>query len=79
MFFNNRWVELTVNSDSLKFSQVISKLEDAGIAYEVKSQTIGPQDRRSGNLGGSSRYNTLFQVYVKKKDLEQARCAIRCV
>lgn len=77
MFLFNHWVELTVSSDAVRFSQVISKLEKAGIPYEVKNQGLGARDRHSGNVGGSSRYSTLFQVYVKKKDLEQARHVIR--
>lgn len=77
MFLFNRWVELTVCSDAVRFSQIVAKLEEAKIPYEVKDQALGGRDRRSGGLGGSSRYNTLFQVLVKKSDLERARYAIR--
>lgn len=77
MFFFNRWMELTVTSDAVQFAQVVSKLEGEGITYDVKSQDMGARDRRTGNLGANSRYATLFQVYVKKKDLERARYAIR--
>ena len=59
------------------FSQAVSKLEAAGIPYKVKDQPIGPKDRRTGSLGGSSRFNTLFQIYVKKEDLDRARHALR--
>ncbi len=58
-------------------SQAVSKLEAAGIPYKVKDQSIGPKDRRTGSLGGSSRFNTLFQISVKKEDLDRARYALR--
>ena len=56
---------------------LMKKLEAAGIPYKVKDQSIGPKDRRTGSLGGSSRFNTLFQIYVKKEDLDRARHALR--
>ena len=68
----NPWVELALFHDTALFSQAVSKLEAAGIPYKVKDQSIGPKDRRTGSLGGSSRFNTLFQIYVKKEDLEPA-------
>ena len=69
----NRWVELALFHDTALFSQAVSKLEAAGIPYKVKDQSIGPKDRRTGSLGGSSRFNTLFQIYVKKEDLDPPR------
>ena len=73
----NRWVELALFHDTALFSQAVSKLEAAGIPYKVKDQSIGPKDRRTGSLGGSSRFNTLFQIYVKKEVLDRARYALR--
>ena len=73
----NRWVELALFHDTALFSQAVSKLEAAGIPYKVKDQSIGPKDRRTGSLGGSSRFNNLFQIYVKKEDLDRARHALR--
>lgn len=77
MFLFNRWVELSVCSDAVRFAQVIAKLEGEGISYETKSQELGAGARRTGNLGVNSRHGTLFQVFVKKRDLERARYAIR--
>lgn len=72
-----RWIELTVCSDAARFAWVISKLEGEGIPYKTKGQDLGAGARRMGNLGINSRHSTLFQVFVKKKDLERAQYAIR--
>ena len=61
----NRWVELALFHDTALFSQAVSKLEAAGIPYKVKDQSIGPKDRRTGSLGGSSRFNTLPNLRQK--------------
>ena len=74
-----RWVELLVTQDSVQYAEACTKLMDAGVAYKERIQHIGHGNRRFGLIGSfgeNARYSNMYQIYVKKKDLEQAQTAI---
>lgn len=71
-----RWVELLITQDSVQFAEVCAKLLNSGIAYKERVQHLGHSNRRSGQIasvGENARYANMYQIYVKKKDLEHAQ------
>ncbi len=76
MAFFTKWVELIVTQDSGYFAKVSTLLSDNGIAYRDKIQNIGHENRRYGQLGSlgeNSSCSNLYQIFVKKDELEQAK------
>lgn len=71
------WTELTVTSDARRYGSVLEKLDSAGIAYREKIQQLGHGDRRMGNLGAGGGSGVLYQVFVRKTDLEKALLLLR--
>lgn len=73
-----RWVELWITQDSVQFAEVCAKLAHSGIAFREKIQHLGHSTRRSGligSIGENARYANMYQIYVKKADLERAQSA----
>lgn len=71
-----KWVELIITQDSRYFANVSTLLTDNGIAYRDKIQNIGHGNRRHGQLGSLGEKNScsnLYQIFVKKDELEQAK------
>lgn len=71
-----KWVELIITQDSGYFARVSALLTDNGIAYRDKIQNIGHGNRRHGQLGSlgeNTSCSNLYQIFVKKADLEQAK------
>ena len=76
MAFFTKWVELVITQDPGHFAKVSALLADNCVAYKEKIQNIGHGNRRHGQLGSlgeNSRYSNLYQIFVKKDDLEQAQ------
>jgi len=71
-----KWVELIITQDSRYFANVSTLLTDNGIAYREKIQNIGYGNRRHGQLGSLGENpgcSNLYQIFVKKDDIEQAK------
>jgi len=71
-----KWVELIITQDSGYFAKVSTLLTDNGIAYRDKIQNIGHGNRRHGQLGSLGENpgcSNLYQIFVKKDDVEQAK------
>lgn len=71
-----KWVELIITQDSGCFAKVSTLLTDNGIAYKDKIQNIGHGNRRHGQLGSLGENpgcSNLYQIFVKKDDIEQAK------
>ena len=71
------WAELTVTNDVRRYGSILEKLDSAGIAYREKIQQLGHGDRRMGNLGAGGGSGVLYQVFVRKTDLEKALLLLR--
>lgn len=73
-----RWAELLITQDSVQFAEVCTKLTNSGIAFREKVQHLGHSTRRSGlmgSVGENARYANMYQIYVKKADLDRAQAA----
>ena len=71
-----KWVELIITQDSGYFAKLSAQLTDNGIAYRDKIQNIGHGNRRHGQLGSlgeNPSCSNLYQIFVKKDELEQAK------
>lgn len=71
-----KWVELIITQDSGYFAKVSTMLTDNGVAYRDKIQNIGHGSRRHGQLGSlgeNPSCSNLYQIFVKKDDIEQAK------
>lgn len=74
-----RWVELMITQDNQKFLNMCMALENAGIPYKDKMQYIGHGTRRNGQIGAlgeNPKCANLYQIFVKKADMEKAKVAI---
>ena len=74
-----KWVELIITQDSGYFAKVSTLLTDNGIAYRDKIQNIGHGNRRHGQLGSlgeNPSCSNLYQIFVKKDDLEKCKLLI---
>lgn len=74
-----KWVELIITQDSGYFAKVSTLLTDNGIAYRDKIQNIGHGNRRHGQLGSlgeNPSCSNLYQIFVKKIDLEKCKLLI---
>ena len=74
------WVELTVTTDGKQHFQSVSALEREGVPFREKTQSMGHNARRFGTLGAlgeGAGASVLYYLYVKEKDLDQARHALR--
>ena len=72
-------VELIITQDSGYFAKVSTLLTDKGIAYRDKIQNIGHGNRRHGQLGSlgeNPSCSNLYQIFVKKDDLEKCKLLI---
>ena len=72
-------VELMFTQDSGYFAKVSNVLRGAGIAYKVKIQNIGHSNRRGGLIGAigeNTNYSNMYQIFVKKTDVEYAKALI---
>lgn len=72
----NKWVELIITQDSGHFAKVSALLTDNGIVYRDKIQNIGHGSRRHGQLGSlgeNPSCSNLYQIFVKKDEVEQAQ------
>lgn len=76
-FFENfRWREAVVTGDETRYLQCATALREAGILYRVKTQGVGHANRRSGDLGAlgeSQAHSYLYQIFVKKAELERSK------
>lgn len=75
----SRWVELIITQDSLRFAAVTELLKANGIAYKEEIQNIGHGNRQHGQLGAlgeNSNYTNLYQLFVKRCDLERAKALL---
>lgn len=71
-----KWREFLITQDSGHFTKVSALLTDNGIAYRDKIQHIGHGNRRYGQLGSlgeNPSCSNLYQIFVKKNELEQAK------
>ncbi len=78
--FLQKWVELEVTNDQERFFKSIAALEEAHIPYRQEGQHMNHGTRRAGRvgtLGENTRYSVLYQIFVKKEDLDKARYVIR--
>ena len=78
MFFSG-WVELIVTQDAECYANVINLLKNTGLVYKDKIQNIGHGNRRHGGIGAIGEnisFSNLFQIFVKKADLEYAKALI---
>lgn len=76
----NPWTELELTTDLERYSHIISVLEEARIPFKEQIQNMGHNTRRMGTLGvigELQRYSTLYQVFVKKGDLQKAKYLTR--
>ena len=76
MFLFSKWVELIITRDSGCFANVSALLKNAGIAYKDKIQNMGHGNRRHGEIGAigeNANDANLYQIFVKKADLENAK------
>lgn len=76
------WREAMVTNDEEHYIKIVKALETAGIQYRVKAQNAAHGNRRGGRinaLGQNQRYACIYQVYVKKPDVEQAKFVCRNV
>lgn len=74
-----QWKELLITQQIEKYVKTTMLLKNAGIAYREQIQNIGHGSRRSGqigSLGEKTSYSIMYQIYVKKADLEQANAII---
>ena len=74
-----KWVELIITQDSGYFAKVSTLLTDKGIAHRDKIQNIGHGNRRHGQLGSlgeNPSCSNLYQIFVKKDELEKAKMLI---
>lgn len=74
-----KWAELIITQDSGYFARVSTLLADNGIAYKDKIQNIGHGNRRhgqSGALGENPGYSNLYQIFVRKTDITNAKALI---
>ena len=80
MCFFKKWIEILITQDIEKFVKARSALDNAGIDYKENIQNMGHSTRRSGqigSLGENSCCSNLYQIYVKKADVEGAKAVIR--
>lgn len=71
-----RWREAVVTGDETRYIQCATALREAGIPYRGKTQGMGHANRRSGDLGAlgeNPAHSYLYQLFVKKADLERAK------
>ena len=79
MFLLSKWVELIITQDSECYANVCTSLRKAGIEYKDKIQNVGHGNRRYGEIGAigeKASYSNLYQIFVKKADLETAKALI---
>ena len=67
------WTELFLTLEASRHSQVLAALEQAGLPCREKIQNAGHVTRRTGNVGASAGSSVLYQVFVRKSQLEEAR------
>ena len=67
------WTELFLTLEASRHSQVLAALEQAGFPCREKIQNAGHVTRRTGNVGASAGSSVLYQVFVRKSQLEEAR------
>jgi len=75
-----KWVELVITQDIEKFTKLRTALDNAGIEYKENIQNMGHSTRRSGqigSLGENSSYTILYQLFVKKTDVERAKAVVK--
>lgn len=75
-----RWHELIITNDHEVYSKAINELIEAKIHYREKIQYMGNGTRRGGLVGGlgeNQKYIYLYQVFVRKNDIEQAKYCIK--
>ncbi len=73
------WKELLITQQIEKYVRAIALLKDAGIAYRESMQNMGHGSRRSGQIGALGENvsdSVLYQIYVKKADMERAKAVI---
>lgn len=69
-----------VTQDQRCWLATLSALEQEHISYREKQQNMGNESRRGGQLSGlgeSHQNRTLYQVFVRSEDLEEAQYIIR--
>ena len=80
MCFITKWTEILITQDMEKFLKTRTALDSARIEYKENIQNMGHGTRRSGQIGSlgenSSRAN-LYQILVRRADIERAKAAIR--
>ena len=67
------WTELFLTLEAPRHNQVLAALEQAGLPCREKIQNAGHVTRRTGNVGASTGSSVLYQVFVPKSQLEEAR------
>lgn len=75
----SQWNELIITQDGETFMKVCASLKRAGIAYKEKIQNIGHGNRRTGqigSLGENESHSHIYQIYVKKADIAQAKALV---
>lgn len=77
----NKWKELIITQDGVKFDIACTVLKNSGIVFKGKSQYIGHGNRRTGkigSLGENSSFLHLYQIFVQQKDFDLAKSLIFC-
>lgn len=75
-FSKFQWKELVVTNNQNEYTRIVDKLMEANISYRDKVQYIGHGTRQDGSIcgfGENKKRNILYQVFVKKSDIEQAK------
>lgn len=76
LYFVFGWTELTITFSPEVYAQTIQTLKVNHIPFRTDCHSYG-RDFRSGaflgSLGEQIKYQTEYQVFVKRKDLERAR------
>ncbi len=73
------WSELYLTQDIERFLKVSILLKNAGIAHKEKIQNVGHENRRNGHIGSlgeSASLSNIYQIYVRKADVEKAKALI---
>ena len=76
LYFILGWTELTVTFSPRVYAEVIQALKCNGIPFRTDSHFMGRGDRSGrflGSLGERIKYQTEYQIFVKRNDLERAR------
>ncbi len=74
------WTELTVAVDPAVYDRVCRGLAAGGVSYRTRAPFSGNSARSGpllGSLGDRPQYQTQYNIFVKRRDLELAKSLLR--